>query len=147
MLFQFHYLFIWILIIHSKYWTCLSFWSFCTRNPKKLNLSLFIFNLPLITSFIIYPTVNGQSPRTIPTTWPYNILWYWYGRYWTVVIAQLSEVDLPCKVNDKSRWLRKASEWGAGPFCLIVCKQNKSVNILFIINNIITYALRIVLIN
>ena len=55
---------------------------------------------------IIYPTVNGQSHRTIATTWPYNILRYWYGCYWTVVIAQLSAVDLPCKVNDKSRWPR-----------------------------------------
>ena len=95
----------------------------------------------------IYPTVNGQSHRTIATTWPYNILRYWYGRYWTVVIAQLSAVDLPCKAKDKRRWSRKASEWCAGSFRLIVCKQNTSVNILFIINNIITYALRIVLIN
>ena len=68
-----------------------------------------------------------------------------YGCYWTVVIAQLSAVDLQCKVNDKSRWPRKASEWGAGSFRLIVCKQNTSVNILFIINNITTYALRKVL--
>ena len=70
-----------------------------------------------------------------------------YGCYWTEVIEQLSAVVLPCKVNDKSRWPRKASEWGAGSFRLIVCKQNTSVNILFIMNNIITYALRIVLIN
>jgi len=32
---------------------------------------------------MIYPTVNGQSHRTIPTTWPYNIL-----RYGTVVIGR-----------------------------------------------------------
>ena len=70
-----------------------------------------------------------------------------YSWYWTVVIAQLSAVDLPCKVNDTSSCPRKASEWGAGSFRLIVCKQNTSVNILFIINNIITYALQIVLIN
>jgi len=24
---------------------------------------------------IIYPPVNGQSHRIIPTTWPYTILW------------------------------------------------------------------------
>ena len=58
-----------------------------------------------------------------------------YGCYWTVIIVQLSAVDLTCKVNDKSHWPRKASERGAGLFRLIVCKQNTSVNILFIINN------------
>jgi len=35
----------------------------------------------LISAIIIYPTVNGQSHRTIPTTRPSNIL-----RYCTVVI-------------------------------------------------------------
>ena len=49
-------------------------------------------------TIIIYPAVNGQSHRTIPTTGPYNII-----RYCTVVIAQVSAVDLPYKVNDKSR--------------------------------------------
>ena len=70
------------------------------------------------TIIIIYPTVNGQSHRTIPTTWPYNILRYLYSCLWVVVIAQLSAVDLPCKVNDKSRWPRKTSEWGAGSVCM-----------------------------
>ena len=107
----------------------------------------FISGHGYINTLIIYPAVNGQSHRTIHTTWPYKILRYWYGWYWTVVIAQLSAVDFPCKVNDKSRWPRKASEWGAGSFRLTVCKQNTSVNILLIINNVITYALRIVLIN
>ena len=82
------------------------------------------------------PNCKRQSHRTIPTTWPYNILRYWYGWYWTVVIAQLSAVDLLCKDNHKSRWPRKSSEWGAGSFRLIVCERNTSVNILFIINNI-----------
>ena len=46
-------------------------------------------------------------------------------------------------------WVQLTSHvtWGVGSFRLIVCKQNTSVNILFIINNIVTYALRIELIN
>ena len=84
--------------------------NFCVVFLKANITYTYISKYSSIFCFIIYPAVNGQSHRTIPTTWPYNILRYWYGWYWTVVIAQLSAVDLPCKVNDKSRWPRKASE-------------------------------------
>ena len=49
------------------------------------------------------------------------------------------------RIDNKLSLLYKISDNGS--FRLIVCKHNTSVNILFIINNIITYALRIVLIN
>ena len=68
-----------------------------------------------------------------------------YSCYWTVVIGQSAD-ELPGKVNDKSRWPKKASEWGSDLFRLIVCRPNTSENIMYhtIINN---YVLRIVLIN
>jgi len=75
-------------------------WVYVTAD---LHNQQYLYSL-LLLLFIIYPNVNGQSHRTNPTTWPYTILRYWYGWYWTVGIAQLSAVDLPCKVNDKSRW-------------------------------------------
>ena len=97
-------------------------------------------------NIIIHDIPNCKRPITSHHSYHVTIQYptVWYGCYWTVVIAKLSAVDLPGKVIDKSRWTWKASEWCAGSFRLIVCKQSK---ILFIINNIIAYALRIVLIN
>ena len=83
---------------------------------------------------IIYYIPNCKRPITSHHSYHVTVQYptVLYGCYWTVVIAQLSAVDLPSKVNDKSRWQRKESEWGAGSFRVIVCKQNTSVNILFI---------------
>ena len=100
----------------------------------------------------LYPVYIYNCTRPITSHHSYHVTVQYptvlYGWYWTVHvdIARLSVVDLPCKVNHKSRWPRKASEWGTGSFRLIVCKQNTSVNILFIIKNIITNALRVLLI-
>jgi len=67
-----------------------------------------------------------------------------YGCYWTVVIAQLSAVDLTSHIKSTIKAVDREKHPND---VLVYFKQNTSVKILFIINNIITYALRIVLIN
>ena len=61
--------------------------NFCVVFLKANITYTYISKYSSIFCIIIYPAVNGQSHRTISTTWPYNIIRYWYGWYWTVVIA------------------------------------------------------------
>ena len=86
-----------ICVNHIVYYICI--WISVHRSAKShINNYYYIPNCKRPITLHHSYHVTAQYPPVL------------YGRYWTVVIAQLSAVDLPCKVNDKSRWPRKASE-------------------------------------
>ena len=61
------YLLLWVM--PQSTWNCSRKWNcMCYQTSTDINR--------IIKRIIIYQTVNGQSHRTIPTTWPYNILRY-----------------------------------------------------------------------